>query len=46
VLEGRSDRQLGQDEKASRATHVIRNDGSLADLEASVGELMDSWRER
>jgi dephospho-CoA kinase len=44
VLEGRSDRQLSQDEKGSRATHVIRNDGSLDDLEASVAALMDSLR--
>jgi dephospho-CoA kinase len=41
VLGGRSDRQLSQEEKSSRATHVIRNDGTLADLEASVAELMD-----
>jgi dephospho-CoA kinase len=33
LLEGRSDRQLSQDEKAARATHVIRNDGSLEELE-------------
>ena len=33
LLEGRSGRQLSQDEKAGRATHVIHNDGSLAELE-------------
>jgi dephospho-CoA kinase len=35
-LAGREQRQLGQDEKALRADHVIRNDGSLAELEAEV----------
>jgi dephospho-CoA kinase len=39
LLEGRSDRQLSQEEKAARATHVITNDGSLADLEAQVARL-------
>lgn len=39
-LEGRSSRQLSQDEKASRATHVVVNDGDLADLEATIAELM------
>lgn len=40
ALEGRSGRQLSQDEKAERATHVIVNDGSLAELEATISELM------
>jgi dephospho-CoA kinase len=40
LLEDRSDRQLSQEEKAARATHVIRNDGSLEDLEAEVERLM------
>ena len=40
LLEGRSGRQLSQDEKASRATHVISNDGSLAELEERVARLM------
>jgi dephospho-CoA kinase len=40
LLEGRSGRQLTQEEKAARATHVIRNDGSLAELEAEVARLM------
>jgi dephospho-CoA kinase len=42
VLEGRGGRQLSQAEKAARATHVIRNDGTLADLDARVAGLMDS----
>jgi dephospho-CoA kinase len=41
ALEGRSGRQLSQQEKAERATHVIVNDGSLDDLEASVAELVE-----
>ena len=40
LLEGRSGRQLSQDEKAARATHVISNDGSLAELEEQVARLM------
>jgi dephospho-CoA kinase len=40
VLE-RAARQLSQDEKASRADHVIRNDGSLDDLEQAVAGLLD-----
>jgi dephospho-CoA kinase len=40
LLEERSGRQLSQDEKAARATHVISNDGSLAELEEHVARLM------
>jgi dephospho-CoA kinase len=40
LLGARSGRQLSQDEKAARATHVIRNDGSLADLEEEVARLI------
>ncbi len=40
LLEGRSGRQLSQEEKAARATHVLRNDGSLADLEREAARLM------
>jgi dephospho-CoA kinase len=40
LLEGRSDRQLSQDEKAARATHVIRNDGSLEELERRLELLL------
>ena len=39
-LEGRAGRQLSQDEKAARATHVIVNDGTLAELEARIEELV------
>jgi dephospho-CoA kinase len=40
ALEGRAGRQLDQEEKAARATHVVTNDGSLADLDARIRELM------
>jgi dephospho-CoA kinase len=40
-LEGRSGRQLSQEEKAARAAHVISNDGTLADLEAKIADLAD-----
>jgi dephospho-CoA kinase len=40
AVEGRSGRQLSQAEKAARADHVIRNDGSLEDLERAVSELL------
>jgi dephospho-CoA kinase len=39
-LEGRSSRQLAQDEKAARATYAVVNDGTLADLEGALGDLM------
>jgi dephospho-CoA kinase len=39
-LEGREARQLSQDEKAERADHVIHNDGTLEELERSVGEVV------
>lgn len=38
-VEGRSTRQLTGDEKAKRATFVVRNDGSLEDLERALGAL-------
>jgi dephospho-CoA kinase len=40
LLEGRSDRQLTQAQKGARATHVISNDGSLAELERQVEALI------
>ena len=40
LLERRDGRQLSQDEKAARATHVIRNDGSLPELEGRIARLM------
>ena len=45
-LEGRSGRQLPQDEKARRADFVVRNDGTIRDLEAAVGEVLAEVRGR
>ena len=39
-LEARSGRQLSQDEKAERATHVIQNNGSVTDLERELSRLL------
>jgi dephospho-CoA kinase len=39
-LEGRTARQLTQEEKASRADYVVRNDGSLDDLERAIAEVL------
>jgi dephospho-CoA kinase len=41
LLEPRSDRQLPQEEKATRATYVLVNDGSLETLERDVAALME-----
>jgi len=41
-LAGREERQLDQAEKERRADHVIRNEGSIEELESEVKELMDS----
>lgn len=40
-LEGREDRQLNQAEKERRADHVIRNEGSLDELESKVRDVID-----
>jgi dephospho-CoA kinase len=40
LLERRDGRQLSQDEKAERATHVIANDGSLSELDATIADLV------
>ena len=45
-LEGRGTRQLSQHEKARRADYVIRNDGTISDLEAAVGEVLAELRGR
>ena len=39
MLEEREGRQLPQDEKAARAGHVVRNDGSVEDLRREVADL-------
>jgi len=41
----REARQLGQEEKAARAAHVIENDGSLEELERRLSALIAKLRE-
>lgn len=40
LIEERAARQLEQDEKAKRADHVVRNEGSVEDLERELSELL------
>ena len=40
ALDERAARQLSQDEKARRASHVALNDGSVADLEANLSAIL------
>lgn len=44
ALADRSGRQLAQAEKARRATHVVDNDGTIADLERRLEELLPALR--
>lgn len=39
-LEGRARRQLSQEEKAARATYVVANDGTLAELEKELAAVL------
>jgi dephospho-CoA kinase len=41
----REARQLGQDEKAARADHVVENDGTIDDLERALSTLVAKLRE-
>lgn len=41
ALEARSARQLTQQEKAQRATYVVENDGTIADLDAKLSDLLE-----
>jgi dephospho-CoA kinase len=45
ALDERSARQLTQEEKAARATYVVRNDRSLATLEERLSEILGKLRE-
>jgi len=40
AVDERAARQLTQDEKAQRATYVVRNDGTEADLEATLSSVL------
>jgi dephospho-CoA kinase len=42
-LEGRSARQLSQDEKAARATYVVTNDAGLDELERRLAEVVSDF---
>jgi dephospho-CoA kinase len=44
AVDERATRQLTQEEKARRATFVVRNSGSLEDLEATLSELLVKLR--
>jgi len=41
ALQERGERQLPQQEKAQRATYVVVNDGSIADLEAKLSSILE-----
>ncbi len=41
ALERRSARQLSQQDKASRATYVVANDGTIAELESRLSAVLD-----
>lgn len=43
-VDERNARQLTQDEKAARATYVVRNDGEISDLEAQLSEILAKLR--
>jgi dephospho-CoA kinase len=45
AVDERTARQLTQDEKASRATYVVRNDGTLEDLQRALSEVLDKLTE-
>jgi dephospho-CoA kinase len=41
LVDARTSRQLTQDEKAQRADFVVRNDGSIDDLEAKLSDVLE-----
>lgn len=45
LVDEREARQLAQEEKATRAAHVVANDGSVEDLERGLSELVAKLRE-
>ena len=44
LVDEREARQLAQDEKAERAEHTVRNDGSVEDLERALSALIERLR--
>jgi dephospho-CoA kinase len=45
LVEARSARQLTQDEKAQKADFVVRNDGTVEELEIKLSEVLEKLRE-
>jgi dephospho-CoA kinase len=45
-LDERTARQLPQEEKAARATYVVRNDGTFEQLESQLSDVLEKLRER
>lgn len=44
AVDERAARQLSQEEKAARATYVVRNDGSVEQLERRLSDVLDKLR--
>ena len=44
LVDEREARQLAQEEKATRAEHVVENDGTVEDLERALSALVDTLR--
>jgi dephospho-CoA kinase len=44
AVDERAARQLTQDEKAARATYVVRNDGSVDDLQSDLAVILNRLR--
>ena len=44
AVDERAARQLSQDEKAARATYVVRNDGSVDDLQSDLAVILNRLR--
>ena len=40
MVEARTARQLSQDEKAQKADYVVRNDGTVEELEIKLSEVL------
>lgn len=45
LVQERTSRQLSQDEKAARADFVVRNDGSIDELQVKLSEVLEKLRE-
>lgn len=45
-VEGREGRQWTQDDKAARADHLVRNDGTLEELQEQVSRVLEQIRAR